>query len=275
MTEGSERIAAQYGRADLTGRILEALRRSGVETDALTVDALAPIDQFHTGGAAATQSLIVIAEPRAEWHVLDVGSGIGGPARTLATRFGCRVTGIDLTPEFCATAEHLTALVGLADRVDFHHGNALDMPFADASFNLVWSQNAVMNIADRAGLYAEMRRVLRPGGRLATSDVVAGPNAPPHFPVPWADEPSISVLLTADETRRAIEDAGFRCVVWQDLTAAAIGPAKARAEAATTAAPTGLHVIVGPSWPEKSRNMARNLAEGRIGQFQAVLERDR
>ena len=146
--------------------------------------------------------------------VLDVGGGIGGPARLPAQRYGCRVTVVDLTAEYCAVGRTLTAWTKLEDQVAFVCGNALAMPFPDGSFDVAWTQHASMNIADKAGLYGEMARVVRVGGRLAFFDVLAGPNQPIHLPVPWASDPSFNFLLTPEETRTLIARSGFREIAW-------------------------------------------------------------
>jgi SAM-dependent methyltransferase len=209
--------------------------------------------------------------------VIDIGSGIGGPSRYLAATYGCRVSGVDLTPEFVATAEDLTRRVGLADRVDFRVGSALDLPFPDASFDLAWTQNIAMNIADRPRFYGEIHRVLKPDGRLAIQDVAQGPGGAVHFPVAWADTPDISFLRTPEETRVMLEAAGFVARLWEDNTASAIAEfeaERARAGASPGGRPVlGVHLVVGESFREKMRNSQRSLAEGRTRLINAVLVR--
>ena len=190
MTEIHERVARHYGQAGIAEAILAALAAAGKDVQRLTPDDLAPIDEFHTRGRAATADLAKLLELTARHCVLDVGSGIGGPSRYLAHTSGCTVIGLDLTPEFCAAARILAERTQLADRVSYRQGNALDMPFEDESFDVVWSQNAAMNIAERDRLYREMRRLLRKGGRLAINDVTLGGGGAPYYPVPWAREPS-------------------------------------------------------------------------------------
>ena len=180
----------------------------------MTVDDLAPVDNYHWHRLAGTLALARAAAISAADNVLDVGGGIGGPARQLAHRYGCRVTVLDLTAEYCAVGETLTAWTNLADQVSFVCGNALAMPFPDGNFDVVWTQHASMNIADKPGLYGEMARVVRVGGRLAFFDVLAGPNQPIHFPVPWASDPSFNFLLSPEETRSLIAEAGFREIAW-------------------------------------------------------------
>ena len=173
-------------RDPLTTRILEALQESGRSIDELTYRDLIPVSELHNRGKQATVDLARLAEIQPEHHVLDLGCGIGGPARTLAAEFGCRVTGIDISDEFCTAAQSLNELVGLSGNISIRTADALALPFEDESFDIVWTQHASMNIADKQALFTEMHRVLRPGGKLALHDVMAGPVQPVHFPVPWA-----------------------------------------------------------------------------------------
>ena len=267
-------VETHYTRDDLGEMILAALKAAGKDIDHLTPDDLAPVDEFHGGQRPATIRLAELVGFTGAERVLDVGSGLGGPSRYLAWRYGCRVSGVDLTAEFCRVAELLTRLTGLVGKVDYRQGNALDLPFDEMSFDVVWSQNAAMNIADRDRLYHEMRRVLKPGGRLALQEVAAGPGAPPHFPVQWARKPHISFLLTPEATRAKLEAAGFRVLTWQDTSAATLASAQARARHADSEPPPlGTHLILGPDWHAMARNSARNLEENRTRLFNAVLER--
>jgi SAM-dependent methyltransferase len=271
-------VADHYRAAGLLDRILAALRQAGKDLDRLTIDDLAPIDEFHSRRRRATEELAALLAPAATDRVIDIGSGLGGPARYLARTFGCRVSGIDLTEDFVAAATGLTALVGLSAQVDFRVGSGLALPFPDASFDLAWTQNVAMNIADRTAWYQEIRRVLKPGGRLALQDVALASGAPLTFPVMWADRPEISFLRTPEETRSLLEAAGFTVLHWIDTSAAALAEAAAeRVRLAAQAEPRpilGLHVVVGPSFGEKMRNGGQAQADGRTRLINAVLRRD-
>ena len=269
-----ESVNRYYGQPDLSAKILAALQRAGKDLDGLTRDDLAPFDEFHIRGRAATTELAAAAGLREGTAVLDVGSGIGGPARTLAAEFGCQVTGLDLTEEYCQAAAMLTERVGLSDKVSIRHGNALKMPFDDETFDQVWMQHTWMNIEDKGRLFGEIRRVLRPGGRLALYEIFAGSVAPPHFPVPWADDPAISFLVAPAEARRLLAAAGFRELAWTDVTGSSIEWFRQLRAAAGQGGPPplALHLII-DNFAEKAANVLRNLEEDRIVVAQAVYER--
>jgi ubiquinone/menaquinone biosynthesis C-methylase UbiE len=266
-------IDRHYGRGGLLERVLTALAEAGKDIERLSIDDLAPIDELHSRRRAATVELTRLLAPRSGDRVIDVGSGIGGPARYLARACGCRVDGIDATAEFVTVATELTRRVGLSDQVRFRHGSALALPFPDARFDIAWTQNVAMNIADRPRFYAELYRVLRPGGRLGLQDVVQGPGGAVIYPVVWADEPALSFLRTADETRTLLEAAGFTVREWHDNTEAAITEADAARHAAPPHPHLGVQLVVGERFGEKLRNGQRNLVENRARLINAVLTR--
>jgi ubiquinone/menaquinone biosynthesis C-methylase UbiE len=275
MSRSAQAVADHYKRRALGDVIVAALTAAGKDVEHLTPDDLAPVDEFHSGGRNATMRLAQLAQINGSERVLDVGCGIGGPSRYLASRFGCRVTGVDLTADFVALAGMLAQRTRLSDKVTYRQGDALDMPFADASFDLVWSQNAAMNIADRDRLYTEMRRVLTRSGRLALQEIAAGPGGEPFYPTPWASDKSISFLVTPQATRTALERIGFRAVAWQDTTEEALQQQMARTKALEKGSlpPLGLHIVIGEAFPTVTKNMLRNLQEERLKLFNAVLER--
>ncbi|HSD31410.1 MAG TPA: methyltransferase domain-containing protein [Gemmatimonadales bacterium] len=269
-------INRHYGAAQLSARILERLRAAGKDPATITRDDLATFDEFHTGGRESTRGLARLVGLRPGIRVLDVGSGIGGPARTLAAEFGAEVVGLDLTEEFCRAATTLTELVGLADRVTFRHGDALTMPFEDGRFDVVWSQNSIMNIPDQSRLFAEVHRVLVPGGTLALEAVFAGPVEGVIFPTFWASAPELNFLMTPAAARALLGTAGFREVRWEDTTADTLDHARRRRPPPPVpeAAPAlGRDTIVLEDVARKIENAVRNLEGERIVTVRAVLRR--
>jgi ubiquinone/menaquinone biosynthesis C-methylase UbiE len=268
-------VAHHYGISGLLDAIREALRAQGKDLEHLTPADLAPVDEFHIRGREATIELAALAEARAGLRVLDVGSGLGGSSRFLAAEFGCQVTGVDLTPEYCDVAAALSKWVSLDTLTEFHCASALDMPFEDESFDLAWSQHVQMNIEDKPALYREIARVLRPGGRFVFHDILAGPGGPPHFPVHWAEEPAASFLIAPEKLRSMLERTGFRVLAWKDTTEIARRWYLAVAERRRTegAPPLGLHLLLGPTGPAKAAYVGRNLVEDRITVFQGLLEK--
>jgi SAM-dependent methyltransferase len=260
-------IAGHYSSGGLSERLRAALRGDGIDPDQPTLAALAPYDQFHGRGLEATEEVAAALSPVTGDHVLDIGSGIGGPARFVAERYGCRVTGIDLTPEFCVLARHLTAQLGLDDRVDFEAGSALAMPFADRSFDAAYSMNVSMNVADKPGFYGEIARVLKPGARLVLSELARGPGPELDYPTPWAASAETSFLATPDETRADLEAAGFVIVELADkLAESAAYGARARALVEPGGKPPhrAVHLIHGDLAETAIANSARGAAEGGI-----------
>jgi SAM-dependent methyltransferase len=274
MTErdSNQQVSGHYDRADLGATILQALQAAGKGLGALTPDDLAPVDQFHTRGKPATLELARLAGLQAGERVLDIGGGLGGAARTLATEYGCTVTVLDLAETYCRVGAMLTERTGLGDRVAFHQGTALDLPFPAASFDVAWTQHSSMNVADKERLYAEVHRVLRPGGRLALHEILAGPVQPIHFPIHWAAEPSISFLAPPDEHRAVLRRRGFVERAWVDVSEASLEVARG-IPTGPNLPPLGLHLLLGPLFDPVVRNLVRNLAEQRIAIVEAVFVR--
>jgi SAM-dependent methyltransferase len=263
-------VQGHYARQqDMLARIEAALTAAGVDPQRPKLEELWPYDQLHGRGIRATREHAERAGVRAGIQVLDLGCGIGGASRYLAS-IGCRVTGIDLTPEFIDVARTLTERCGLADRITLRVANALDLPFDDASFDHVWSHNVTMNIKDKAQFVAEAARVLKPGGHFSLAEVEAGPNGQPTFPVPWASDPSWSFLVTPADMRRSIEGAGLRIVAQEDGTAAALAYARemaARVERGEKPLQAN-NVLFGDDFTQRGRNMTQAFREGKaVEQF--------
>ena len=270
MTDELDGVRDHYRATGLTERLKAVLAALGPEDQLLTPQQLGVLDQFHTRGLAATAELAQLAGITAGMSVLDVGSGIGGPARFLAATYGCRVAGVDLSAPFVDAASYLSERTGQSGQLSFQTANALELPFDDGRFDTVLLQHVAMNIFDRPRLYHEIRRVLKPGGRFATFDVVLG-GGEPHYPLPWARTPATSFLLTADATREAIEPAGFSTLAWQDDTEVAKAWF-AQLRASGPSPSPNLGVVMGPDFAELAANLGRNLMEGRLGILTAVFE---
>jgi SAM-dependent methyltransferase len=205
-------VSRHYASYDVLSRIRAALSELGHDPDAVSPDVLKPVDEFHIGGAEATTALLEKLSIRSDTEVLDIGSGIGGPARMIAARYGCRVIGVDLTPHFVETARALSVMCGMDERVRFEVGSAVALPFPDASFDLALLLHVGMNVPDKAALFREARRVLREGGTFAVYEVMRAGDGDLAFPVPWAETPDLSALEPPQGYRDAAEAAGFRIV---------------------------------------------------------------
>lgn len=275
LNQVNESIQTHYSRPDIGSIILAALEKAGKDVNRLTPEDLAPIDEFHIRGRAATLELARAAGLDANKRVLDVGSGLGGSSRYLAKEFGCHVTGIDLTDEYCRAAAMLSAKVDLSDLVDYRQGDATLLPFDDGMFDVVWTEHVAMNIPNKPRLYKEMHRVLKPGGTLAIYDVLAGPSGPVLFPVPWARTPDTSFLVQPSELRKLLEEAGFTISDWSDTTEIARTWFVALAEKIlkTGFPPLGFHVLLGEDFQAMAQNQGRNLQEGHIVLGQVVARK--
>lgn len=274
-----DRVSGHYGRRDLLETILAALRDAGADVDRLAPEDLAPVDHFHGRGPEATRDLADMLDARAglgaATRLLDLGSGLGGPARYFAARFGCRVTGIDLTPEFCGAAARLSELTDLADRTSFRQGSVLDLPFEAESFDAAYTQNVSMNIADKARFHAEAFRVLKPGGYLALSELCQGPGGEIIYPVPWAETQETSHVATIEATTASLAAAGFEVVVVEDA-ADRVRDFNARLrERIAREGPSklGIHLILGERIKAMAPNTARNVAEGRTVPYEILCRR--
>jgi SAM-dependent methyltransferase len=281
MSRSSEEMLRHYEQGGLLARIVAGLKVLGKDLDSLTHEDLAPADEFHSHGRSATRALAELARIPSGSRVLDVGSGLGGPARYLAAIHGCDVTGIDLTPEFCAVANELSRLTGLADCTRFQIGDALELPFTDSHFDVVWTIQMQMNIQDKRRLYAGFVRVLKPGGRFVCQEACAGNGEPIDLPVPWATRPEQSHLVDPESLRSLVRDAGLRERSWRDITKEIVAARKAQ-QAKTQASgvggpsafpPLGMHLVLGVQAAVKMGNSARNTDTGRVVFIQGVFDK--
>jgi sarcosine/dimethylglycine N-methyltransferase len=260
-------ISAQYTTGLSRQGSEKGLLDAGKDMEHLTPADLGMLEDYHTLGRIATTQLAELSRITGQDRVLDAGTGIGGTARFLAAAYGCQVAAIDLTPEYCETASWLNKLTGLDGKITVQPGDVTSLPFPDASFDVVTSQHVQMNVADKARLYAEARRVLVTGGRLAIWDITAGEPGELSYPLPWADQPDRSHVVPAAQLRAAIEGAGFAIDHWADLTGDA-GPLM-RAVISQPPAPLGLHAFV-PGFAIKVTNLIQAMAAGRLRVIQAV-----
>lgn len=264
MTADAE-VRTHYTHGSLFDAIAAALADEGIDIHTASVEDLAPLDHFHGRGLQATEELLGGLSLSAADRVLDVGSGIGGPARYVVQRFGCGVTGIDLTDEFCAVARRLNEIVGLADRIVIEVGSATALPFEDDSFDAAFSQNVSMNVSDKHRFYGEIHRVVRPGGAVCLAEIALGQTGAPIYPVPWSSDGANSFLQAPEEALAVLEEVGFEILSWRDLTDQVIETNQAmRARIAREGPPRlGPHILMGEGAREKMRNSAQNVEEGR------------
>jgi MPBQ/MSBQ methyltransferase len=275
MSSLPEHVEQHYGRGRILDSIVAALLATGKDPARLKPEDLAPVDEFHVRGREATVELARRAALEPGSHVLDVGCGLGGSARYLAAEYRCRVTGIDLTQEYVDAANALAGMVGLSDSVAFRQASALGLPFDDASFDVVWTEHVQMNIADKRAFYGEIGRVTRPGGMLLFHDIFAGEGGPPYYPVPWADESSISFLAAPQAVKATLEALGFVIHEWVDKSEPSLQWIATALERARVSGPppVGTHLLMGETARQKLENVIRSLREGRLAVYQARAEK--
>lgn len=255
-------VAAHYGKSGLAAAILEGIVAAGLDPDALTPEDLAPVDEFHTAGRLTTLRATAMMALEPGMHVLDAGCGIGGTARCLAAEHGCRVTGVDLTPEYIDVARMLTEQLGLAEACRFEVGSATDLPYAEACFDAAVSFHVAMNIEDRPAFYAELARVARPGAALCLFDVMKGPTAGMRYPVPWAETDVTSFLKSAEQTRDLLHEAGFEVTAEEsqrEMASEFFRQAFAKSAGSDGPPPLGLHLLTGANTREKFGNYVQAL----------------
>lgn len=269
-------ISQHYTSGSLLERLRAALRDDGIDPDRPSFEALTPYDQFHSRGLEATEELFALVEISAADHVLDVGSGLGGPARLAARRFGCRVTGVDLTEEFCGVARVLSGQLGLEDRITIEQGDATALPYSAASFDGSYSINVAMNIADKAAFYGGLHRVLKPGGWLLLCEIAQGPNGEVDYPTPWARTADSSYLATPEETGASLRAAGFVDLQIRDTTEETRlygGRMRAMAERGEKPANRAAALVHGELAGQAMGNTARGVKDGRVIPIEIVCHK--
>jgi MPBQ/MSBQ methyltransferase len=276
MESAREHVDSHYGRGEVLNSILRALRELGKDVTQLAPTDLAPVDEFHIRGREATVELASRASLKSGLRVLDVGCGLGGSGRFLASEHQCKVIGIDLTKEYVDVANALADLVGLKNMVEFRQCSALDMPFDDGAFDVVWTEHVQMNVADKQAFYAEIARVLAPRGRLIFHDIFQGDGGSLHYPVPWSEDGSISFLASPGAVREILGELGFSIRDWQDKSQDSLDWFVAAIEKLKVSGrpPLGLHLLMGDTFTTKFENQIRNLRERRFVVFQAIAEKD-
>ena len=264
------RLEEHYSASDIEARILAALRAAGLNPEQrLSPEELGALDHFHTGGLRASLELLELAQIQADDRVLDIGAGLAGSARMLASACGCRVDCVELSPDYCAGALLLNRLTGLDAHIAVHEGSALDLPFPDDSFDAVWMQNVGMNIADKRKLYAEVCRVLKPDGRFVFQEMAAGETATSYFPLPWATDPADSCLVSAEEMRSLLGESGFIAELFEDTSDEHLSRTAANATPAASGQ-LGLAVFV-DNLAQKAANARRSLEEGQVRLVRGVF----
>ncbi len=271
-------ITDHYGQERLLDSIEAGFEQLGKPLDSLTIEDLAVLDEFHTGGRPATEVVLGRLELGPDLTVLDVGCGLGGPARYCATTFGCRVTGIDLTPSYVEAAIALSGWVGLGESVDFHVMSAVDPAFDSGSFDAAYLLHVGMNIADKSGLFTAIAEVLRPGGRLAVYDLMRTDTGDLTYPLPWASTEATSFVATPAVYEAALTDAGFEIVGSHDhleLARPFIDAIKAQRDqpadpGAGGPPPVGLHLLMGRTGGVKAQNVVAALDAGTISPIELL-----
>lgn len=260
-----------YSAHDIEARILAALRNAGVDPDKrLSPTELAALDHFHTGGFRASLILRDLAKIQAEDRILDIGAGLAGPARMMAATPGCQVECIDLSQDYCVAAMLLNRLTGLEDRIGVNVGSVLDIPFTDNSFDVVWMQNVGMNIENKQRLYQETSRVLKPGGRFAFQEMLAGERPATYFPLPWATDSADNSLVRVEELIAILDRCGFEEIYFEDVSEQPLPPPPAGTSESIKQAPLSLSVYV-DDLALKADNASRSLRERQIRLYRGVF----
>jgi ubiquinone/menaquinone biosynthesis C-methylase UbiE len=269
-------VSEHYTHGNLVAAICGGIESLGKTINSVTVDDLAPVDEFHIGGRQASEDFLGQLDLTPEKQVLDVGCGLGGATRFVASRYGCHVTGIDLTPEFIETAKVVCGWVGLDRRISLHQGSALEMPFADRVFDRAYMLHVGMNIDDKAKLCSEVSRVLRPNSLFGIYDVMRIGDGELTYPVPWATTAASSALAKPAQYREALEKAGFAVVAERnrrDFALAFFDQLRARTAAAGGPPPLGLHILMGRNTLDKLQNMIESVTANRIAPVELIARK--
>jgi ubiquinone/menaquinone biosynthesis C-methylase UbiE len=273
---GHSSVSDHYRNSGLLAAIQGGIAAMGKTISTLTVDDLAPVDEFHIGGRRATEELFRQLEPATTDHLLDVGCGLGGPARFVADRYQCRVSGIDLTRDYVETGNTLCQWLGLSDRVVLYHANALAMPFADGTFSAAYMLHAGMNIEDKVRLFSEVARVLQTRARFAIYDVMRTGEGELRYPVPWATTPESSALAKPQQYRNALHAAGFELLSERnrrDFALVYFGLQQSKMTAADGPGALGLHTLMGERRQRQVPNMIANISNGLIAPFEMIAQK--
>ncbi len=270
-------VSEHYTHGGLLGAIRDSIVKLGKTIDTITIDDLAPVDEFHIGGRRATDHLLDQVNFSADDHVLDVGCGLGGAARYISSKFNNQVTGIDITQEYIDVGIALCAWVELDKRVSLQHGSALSMPFEDETFDGAVMLHVGMNIDDKPGLFTEVFRVLRPGAYFCVYDIMQLSNEDLIYPVPWATQMSTSILATPHHYLQALKTAGFSSSkenIRRDFALEFFRNMHSRMQTAGGPPPLGLHTLMGESSALKVNNMIHNIEAGRIAPVEIIARKE-
>lgn len=275
MMSNGETIANHWSKGDVYANILAALQKASKPLDTLTIEDLAPVDHFHARGFPATVELANQLPIKRGHHVLDIGCGLGGPARYLARRFDCKVSGVDITAPFIEVAEKLTKLLRMEGQVALTLGDGNLLPYDNGTFDGAYTQHVTMNVEDRNRFFAEAYRVLKPGAFFAITEHGLGPAGNPYYPLPWSEDGSGAYLKTPEDTRQYLEQSGF-VDVNIEYTGSKYLEGYQRAIALATRGelpPLGIHILMGDTAPQKTRNAARNIEERRTEPVQIICRK--
>lgn len=266
-------VSDHYAHGNLIAAIQNGLTLMGKTTSTVTVDDLAPVDEFHIGGRKATVELMEQLQPSPTDHLLDIGSGLGGAARFVADRYRCLVTGIDLTREYVEAGRDLCEWVGLNDRVSLHHANALSIPFPDGTFSAAYMLHVGMNIEDKSKLFSEAARIMRSGSLFGVYDVMRTGDGELNYPLPWATTRESNAVARLEQYRTALQSAGFEILSERnrrDFALAYFNQLQPKMSATDGPPPLGLHTLMGERRKSQVRNMIENISSGRIAPIELI-----